>query len=251
MISSIDSSTLWQITSMIGSTQQQEQGSNKMFESVDSSSDGNIDSVELSSFALELFEQTGIEIDTENAISTYDNDGDGGLNEEELKNLLDENGVTPPPPPAGGKPPMGMAGEETEEELSVESTSSIIQAYMEKLLANSSEDETELDAESLISAYDADGSGELNEEELQSMIDDGNFMPPPTMGEKPPMDMMGAESEENDFASVESSSVAIQAYLDQLMASSSGENDVASILMGQADSQYSSGQTYSPFSMLI
>lgn len=81
------------------------------FKIADSDQDGLVKDTELATLLNGIAETTGNTISTDEALSGYDVDGDGGLNGEELFALLSENGFAlegqdgeaggpPPPPPA-------------------------------------------------------------------------------------------------------------------------------------------------------
>lgn len=81
-----------------------------VFQLADSDSDGLVAGTELEAIVEKIAETSGNTISTENALSAFDADGDGGLNGEELLALLSENGFSlsegqngeggaPPPPP--------------------------------------------------------------------------------------------------------------------------------------------------------
>ncbi len=83
-----------------------------VFKVADSDSDGLVSSSELETLAAGIEEITGNSIDVNEALSTYDADGDGSLSGEELFGLMssqgfnpggmvnsEEGGMMPPPPP--------------------------------------------------------------------------------------------------------------------------------------------------------
>ena len=68
-----------------------------MFGSIDADGSGTIDETELASFVDELAANTGIELNTEEALAGYDTDGDGALSQEEMDTMM--AATMPPPPP--------------------------------------------------------------------------------------------------------------------------------------------------------
>jgi len=122
-----------------------------MFNKVDGDGSGGISQSELETFAQNISNKTGNSIDTADAVSTYDTDGNGELNEDELKFFMEASGVKPPPPPP---PPSGgagmMGGVDSDDESSTAS------------------------ADSVISAYDTNGDGVLSSDELQGYLDDND-----------------------------------------------------------------------------
>ncbi len=103
---------------------------------------------QLDTWAANMSKATGNTIDTTNAISTYDTNGDGTLSATEFSSFLDANGISapqnagmapPPPPPPSGSSEAGS------------STTS---------------------ANSILSKYDTNGDGVLSASELQAYLDD-------------------------------------------------------------------------------
>jgi Ca2+-binding EF-hand superfamily protein len=102
---------------------------------------------QLDNWATDMSKATGKTIDTTDAISTYDTNGDGTLSSTEFTSFLDANGISapqnagmapPPPPPSGSS------------ETSSSTTS----------------------ANSILSKYDTNGDGVLSASELQAYLDD-------------------------------------------------------------------------------
>jgi Ca2+-binding EF-hand superfamily protein len=71
----------------------------EMFANIDTDASGTIDETELASFVEQLVEDTGIEINAEDALTTYDTDGDGALSQDELDTMMAGSMPPPPPPP--------------------------------------------------------------------------------------------------------------------------------------------------------
>lgn len=146
MINGLNSSMMASMSGMI-QNMPAPQGGN-MFQKVDSSGDGSIDSAEFSTMAQQLSETSETEIDTETAMTSYDSDGDGGLSGDELKSFLDDNGFAPPEREMGGQPPKGGGGMQgpppppQESDSTSGITSEGIQAYLQQL-TNGTTDETD------------------------------------------------------------------------------------------------------------
>lgn len=103
--------------SMMGCSAMQRQpppSDEDVFKVADSDSDGLVSSTELETLAAGIEEITGNSIDVEEALSSFDADGDGFLSGEELFGLMssqgfnpsgminsegEEGGMMPPPPP--------------------------------------------------------------------------------------------------------------------------------------------------------
>ena len=75
---------------------QQQRGPAEMFNKVDTDRSGGISQTELETLAESISGKTGQTIDTEDAVSTYDTDGDRELSDEELRAFLDDSGLEPP-----------------------------------------------------------------------------------------------------------------------------------------------------------
>ncbi|MGD0820218.1 MAG: EF-hand domain-containing protein [Desulfomonilia bacterium] len=110
---------------------------------------------QLDTWASDMSQATGQTIDTTNAISTYDTNGDGTLSSSEFQSFLDANGISAPqnfgmaPPP----PPPPSSGSSETSSSTTSSTSS---------------------ADSIISKYDTNGDGVLSASELQAYLDDNS-----------------------------------------------------------------------------
>ena len=84
---------------------QQQKGPAEMFNKVDTDESGGISQTELETLAENISDRTGQTIDIEDALTTYDIDGDGELSAEELQAFLDDSGLQPP-----SMKGMGMMG---------------------------------------------------------------------------------------------------------------------------------------------
>jgi Ca2+-binding EF-hand superfamily protein len=112
------------------------------FSEADADSSGGLSATELDTLVSDISKATGAEIDTTDAITAYDSDGDGELSSDEVQSFLDASGVTPPPPP----PMMGMNGSDS----------------IDSLISSVSDD--------AITGYDSDGDGKLSGTELKSFL---------------------------------------------------------------------------------
>jgi len=219
IISSLGSS----LTTLLNTTATQRPSREQMFSKVDSDGGGTVDKVELSAFAKALQEKTGVEINAEEALTTYDADGDGGLSQDEMDTMMQAS--MPSPLPMGGMQAMGMAPPDKEEMFSSidtdgngEVSESELTAFAEKLAEDTG---FELNLDEAMATYDTDGNSELSQEEMDTMMQAEMPAPPPP----PPV------SEE-----------ALAAY-----GQNSGEDDLLSSLLsmlsGSADSEEESAYT--------
>jgi Ca2+-binding EF-hand superfamily protein len=158
----------------------------QMFSKVDSDGGGTVDKVELSAFAKALQQETGIEMNAEEALTTYDADGDGGLSQEEMDTMMQAS--MPPPPPMGGMQAMGMAPPDKEEMFSSidtdgngEVSESELTTFAEKLAEDTG---FELNLDEAIATYDTDGDNALSEEEMDTMMQAEMPAPPPPVSEE-------------------------------------------------------------------
>ncbi len=78
---------------------------NDVFQLSDSDSDGSLAIGELESLVEIISETTGTTINAQEAMTTYDTDGDRGLSGEELLSLMTDSGFAPPPGGKNGAPP--------------------------------------------------------------------------------------------------------------------------------------------------
>ena len=125
----------------------------QMFNRVDKDGSGGIDGSELSAMAEKISERTGSEIDVDSLMEEYDGDGDGVLNQDETRAVMDsfkEEMGPPPPKPGGMNQGAGVYGSSgTESESSVdqlleslsesedeEEATGIIQQWLETLQGN-------------------------------------------------------------------------------------------------------------------
>lgn len=211
------------LSTLLNTTATQRPTREQMFSKVDSDGGGTVDKVELSAFAKALQEETGIEMNAEEALTTYDADGDGGLSQEEMDTMMQAS--MPPPPPMGGMQAMGMAPPDKEEMFSSidtdgngEVSESELTTFADKLAEDTG---FELNLDEAIATYDADGDNALSEEEMDTMMQAEMPAPPPP----PPV------SEE-----------ALAAY-----GQNTGEDDLLSTLLsmlsGSADSDEESAYT--------
>jgi Ca2+-binding EF-hand superfamily protein len=119
------------------------QGPQDLFTALDTDGSGGISQSELDTWAKSMSSKTGNTMDTSNAISTYDSNSDGVLSSDELKSLLEANGIEAP---KQGFMPPGPPPAETESAVK--------------------------SADSIISGYDTNGDGVLSSSELQAYLDD-------------------------------------------------------------------------------
>jgi len=124
------------------------QGGGDLFTALDADSSGGVSQTELDEWALNMSEETGNTIDTTDALSTYDTDGDGELSSAELDSFLEASGV-PSPATAGMAPPPPPPE-----------------------ASSSEEDDSTTSADSILSKYDTNGDGVLSSTELQAYLDD-------------------------------------------------------------------------------
>jgi len=174
----------------------------QMFGRVDTDGSGTVGQAELTSFVDGLSGRTGIEINAEEALSSFDADGDGGLSQEEMEAMM---GAYMPPPvmPAAGEesgaggmqrgamqPPKEMfAGLDADGSGAIDESE--LASFVEQLAGDTG---IEINAEDALSTYDTDGDGALSREEMDTMMTASMPPPPPP----PPPQAIAAYSQASD-----------------------------------------------------
>jgi Ca2+-binding EF-hand superfamily protein len=148
---------------------QQKQGPPDLFNALDEDGSGGINQSELDTWAKTMSDVTGQSIDTTQAITTYDTDGDGALSSTELKSFLDSTGIKPP---EDHSPDLFNA-------LDSDGSGGISQSELDTWAKDmSGVTGKTIDTSKAISTYDADGDGVLNSTELKSYLDSTGIKPP-------------------------------------------------------------------------
>ena len=220
-----------------------------MFKKLDADGSGGISESELETLAQKISKDTGQTIDSKKAISTYDTDGNGELNSEEMSAFMQATMQQ-------GMGMMGMHGGHHGKEgdlftaLDTDGSGGVSQSELDTWATNmSSETGKTLDTSKAISTYDTDGNGELSSTEFKSFLDASGIKPPP-----PP------ESSESNASTTTANSVLskydtngdgvlsateLQAYLDDISSTSSTDSSSSSSLnsiVAKALSAYASNQ---------
>ena len=220
----------------------------EMFKKLDADNSGGISESELETLAQKISKDTGQTIDTKNAISIYDTDGNGELSSEEMSAFMQATMQQ-------GLGMMGMHGGHGNRgdlftALDSDGSGGVSQLELDTWATNmSSETGKTLDTSKAISTYDKDGNGELSSAEFKSFLDAGGIKPPP-----PP------ESSESTTSTTTANSVLskydtngdgvlsaseLQAYLDDISSASSTDSSSSSSLnslVAKALSAYASNQ---------
>ncbi|MBU0993891.1 MAG: EF-hand domain-containing protein [Proteobacteria bacterium] len=148
----------------------------EIFNQLDQDGSGGLDQTEFQTLADKISEKTGEDVDISALFTTYDADGDGVLNEDETQTAMEANRPKGPPPMGGniggigghgGPDPSQMFSNADEnEDGSLDETE--FQTLAEKIAEATGE---EVDVTEIFSAYDADGDGVLNEEEVKAVME--------------------------------------------------------------------------------
>lgn len=200
----------------------------EMFDEVDTDGSGGLDQTEFSTLAAKISEATGEEVDIEDIFETYDEDGDGVLNEEETQAAMEANRPEGPPPGGmmggmggpgmmGGPPPdlsQLISDADEDEDGSLDETEA--QTLADMISEVSGE---EVDAEELIAAYDEDGDGLLSEEEALTALEANRPEDPPSSGG------MMAQNQTTPF----NSSMGIATYM-QMSGMGAGRDETSNML---------------------
>jgi Ca2+-binding EF-hand superfamily protein len=198
------------------------------FQSLDTDSSGTLDKTELSELAKELAKMAGKTLDLDAAITTYDADGDGALNQEEMDTMMQETMGPPPsmglmgPPPPGGMPPPDK--EEKFAEMDTDSSGGL----SETELAAMAEDFAAVtgktaDFSNTLATYDADGDGELSAEEVETMMSE-EIGPPPAPPESTTTNARQAAQAYLAHSGVSESDL-LQQLFEKIAAGLAGEED--------------------------
>jgi len=197
-----------------------------LFDKVDSDASGGISQTELEAWAGAMSDETGVSIDTADAVSTWDEDGDGVLNDEELASFMRE--TMPPPPGNRGMGPAASA-EGLFQALDADESTGISESELTQWAENMSEETgNALDVSSTFSDYDLDGDGELSSSELDSFLtENGIGAPEATAAERQEEENTGVGTADSESVISEYdtngdgvlSGDELQAYLDDTEAS--------------------------------
>ena len=177
---------------MMNAAAMQRPDKQQMFGKIDTDGGGTVDQSELTSFVEGLNQKTGMEINAEEALSTYDADGDGGLSQEEMEAMMSAYMPAPPIMPAPAAQESDETGmnfaamqppdkEEMFGEVDTDGSGTVdeteLASFVEQLAADTG---MELNAEDALATYDADGDGALSQEEMDTMMAE-NMPKPPSM----------------------------------------------------------------------
>jgi len=165
------------ISSLTSQSMRERQDPEEKFNSLDSDSNGSLDKTELSELAIELSKITSTTLDVDSAITTYDADQDGMLNSEEMDTMMNEimeppqgdgdTAVTGPPPPPPPQDPSELFTDLDEDDSDTLNVSEL-ESFAEQVASMTGET---FDVEDALKNYDADGDGELNQDEMNTMME--------------------------------------------------------------------------------
>lgn len=207
----------------------------EMFNTTDTDGSGGISQTELEDWIGAMAENTGTSIDTTDAVSTYDSDGDEELSEEELQSFMRD--TLPPPQGMMGMGPFDPA-EGLFQALDTDGNSGISETELSNWVeAMSEETGNTIDASSALDEYDLDGDGELGSTELESFLTANGIGAPSGADEAAGSPPGGVSSGSSASAISEYdtngdgvlSSEELQAYLDDLEENSSTPHKQESI----------------------
>ena len=186
----------------------------EIFDKMDQDGSGGLDQTEFQTLADRIGEATGSTVDVAQLFETYDADGDGELSQDETQTAMEANRPEePPPPPSGGMMSGvgGMLGGGPDFSQMFTDVDTDCSGALDETEAQSLADiishatGQEIDAETLLTDYDADGDGVLSEDETSAALAANRPQGPPP----PPHGGAMAETE----GSRSSASSAIENYL--------------------------------------
>ncbi len=170
----------------------------EMFKKIDTDADGAVNQSEIDAMAKDMVSRTGKTLDTSEAITTYDTNGDALLSQDEMGTMMMALRETMGPPPQGAGPSPEQAAaayqahsDEDDSEAMLNSldtngdgviSQEELEAMFDKLSVQTG---TVLDSEQAISTYDEDEDGALSQDEMAAMaseIQDALGPPPPPPG---------------------------------------------------------------------
>jgi Ca2+-binding EF-hand superfamily protein len=170
MISGITSTYTYMSYAQQSQTTQNKAMDSDLFKALDEDGNNGIDKSELDTWAKKMSAATGKTIDSTNAISTYDTDGDGMLRSTELKSFLDASGIKGPG--GGPRPDLFSA-------LDMDSSGGIDQTELDTWAKDiSGKTGDTIDTSKAISTYDTDSDGVLSTTELKSFLDASGIQGP-------------------------------------------------------------------------
>ncbi len=137
-----------------------------MFSGIDLDQSGGIDQSEFETMLSKIAESSDETFDAEELFASYDSDEDGILSEEEVNSFLEDNDLIPKAP---GKPDLSDIYAETDSDGN--GTIDSDEAQSLATMINEATDQ-ELSGQDLISSYDEDGDGVLNETETITALED-------------------------------------------------------------------------------
>lgn len=114
---------------------------NDVFKVGDSNEDGVVSASELTAITEGIEEVTGNSIDVESALSNYDADQDGGLNGEEMLEMLTQQGFSMPEQMEGPPPPPPQSADQALAAYGQNSGDDQITELLELLQSSDSEEE--------------------------------------------------------------------------------------------------------------
>nr|WP_321465891.1 hypothetical protein [uncultured Desulfobulbus sp.] len=139
---------------------------------LDSAASGTLDSDDVSKIVDFINEATGADLNTEDVITEYDEDGDGSLSTDDAVAAMEANrpeGGAPPPPPGG----MGSFEEELVSSLDANGDGTISADEAEGIVSFINEATgSSLEADDFVTDYDEDGDGSFTTDEAVAAMED-------------------------------------------------------------------------------
>ncbi len=149
------------------------------FKEQDADSSGGLDKTELSTMAKELSKMTGKTLNVDDSITTYDDDNDGQLSQDEMDTMMQKT-MGPPTSSGAGMQQVMEAYKSNSGDDEISTLMKMLE-NLDNTASSSSTSTSRPDPEAKFKELDGDGNGGLNKSELDVMAKDIASMTGQTM----------------------------------------------------------------------
>jgi Ca2+-binding EF-hand superfamily protein len=180
----------------------------EMFNKVDTDGDGGISQSELDTFVQDISSRTGNNIDTTDAVATYDADKSGELSQDELKSFMEATMA-----PSGHMMRMGHGHHGHRgglfKAIDTDGSGGISQSELDAFAQDiSGKTGNTINTADALSTYDTNADGELTQDGLKSFMEASGMMPPAPTEDAGTTNAIGS----TDASSTTSADSVISAY---------------------------------------